>query len=364
MRFVRTKTEYEDLYDKLTVEKCRRMRNPSAEPLKDEDIEKDKSLNDKQKAHLYEVRELWIDVVREISTFCYAADRYIKKEEILREWQQKDEAKDKFYDETEPPTDCRCRECLSTQLKVISKDYWWGSEDKNQRVLFIFKCQICETNSAYFDDGEQWHVTKEVCPSCRSEELKSDTTKANHKITTHYECLKCSNKWDDVLNLSVKKDNPDPTYLEDRKLYCYSDTVRGYVRDLPRISSLRSSGLLNRDNVQDAAEKAISKIKVLKISEVSARLTKVLAKNSFEQFQLGQPETSREIKVPFTVLDNDNKRTDNEATKAIWKTVSKSLEGTNWRLIRGSIDYRLGIISARLRAYETRNDLITLIKQK
>jgi hypothetical protein len=55
--------------------------------------------------------------------------------------------------------------------------------------------------------------------------------------------------------------------------------------------------------------------------------------------------------------------TDNQRVSAsnLQKLVKKTLIGTNWRLMTQGIDYRLGLLSGRLRAYESEEDLLKLV---
>jgi hypothetical protein len=46
------------------------------------------------------------------------------------------------------------------------------------------------------------------------------------------------------------------------------------------------------------------------------------------------------------------------------KVLKESLKETNWRLMTDGVDYRLGMLSGRLRAYEREEDLLGLVSQK
>ena len=43
------------------------------------------------------------------------------------------------------------------------------------------------------------------------------------------------------------------------------------------------------------------------------------------------------------------------------KIIKKNLETTDWRLMSGGIDYRLGLLTGRIRAYESEEDLLKLV---
>ena len=47
-------------------------------------------------------------------------------------------------------------------------------------------------------------------------------------------------------------------------------------------------------------------------------------------------------------------------TKELEKALKDTLENTNWRLLSNSISYRLGILTGRLKGYETEEDILKL----
>lgn len=78
---------YEDLYDSFTVDTCRHMRFSDKEIPDEEFLGQD--LSEEQIKALKDIKGGWIDVVREIGTFCYAAERYKDKSEAIDEWMKK-----------------------------------------------------------------------------------------------------------------------------------------------------------------------------------------------------------------------------------------------------------------------------------
>jgi hypothetical protein len=46
------------------------------------------------------------------------------------------------------------------------------------------------------------------------------------------------------------------------------------------------------------------------------------------------------------------------------KLIKGVLEDTNWRLMSDGVQYRLGILTGRLKAYEREEDLTTIISNK
>ena len=56
--------------------------------------------------------------------------------------------------------------------------------------------------------------------------------------------------------------------------------------------------------------------------------------------------------------------TDNQlaSTSNLQKLIKRTLKDTNWRLMSDGISYRLGLMSGRLRAYESKEDLLKLVE--
>jgi hypothetical protein len=56
-------------------------------------------------------------------------------------------------------------------------------------------------------------------------------------------------------------------------------------------------------------------------------------------------------------------QTENErmSTSNLHKLLKKSLSQTNWRVMTDGINYRLGLLTGRIRAYESKEDLLKLV---
>src|SRR5690606_2852839 len=105
---------YTDHYDHLTVENCRNWERICIEGEEFNPIKS--SLSD---FILYFVK----------------GEEYVKKEETIERWMQRDRELDSLLENAEPPELVRCSTCGS---RMNFKDkHLWGSDD---RVLFFFEC--------------------------------------------------------------------------------------------------------------------------------------------------------------------------------------------------------------------------------
>ncbi len=106
----------------------------------------------------------------------------------------------------------------------------------------------------------------------------------------------------------------------------------------------------------------IAQLKKLTILQLEELLVPLLEKNKYVKFHMKDPETGRDVFVPFIVYDGDDKRDERSSILTIQKLMKKTLESTNWRLMSNGVNYRLGMLNGRLRAYEKEEDLLKLVK--
>ncbi len=367
---LQTREYYEDQYDNHTVERCRRMIAFKPE-ITDDDF-KDQNLSPEQLASMKKVKEDWSKVAMELATFSYAGERYNDKERYIDEWMLEDREHDERLAKIEAPKHVRCRECLGTSLRLISKDEYSGSKrkDKHERLLFMYKCDDCDTNTAYFDNGEQYKVEPTRCPECYAAKPDHVTTKGKHKYTITYTCKACGHIWKEVMDFTPEPPKPpDPTYIEERKLYCYSDKVQEYARSIRDVVPLLRSLDAHREKQADRETHkelyaAVEDLEKLKVSQVIERLKPLIEKAGYGEVRFAEPEIGRDVFVPFSCLDTKAEREEWDSSKTLKRIVTKALGSTNWRLMSEGVHYRLGYLNGKLRAYEREEDLKRLVEQR
>lgn len=211
-----------------------------------------------------------------------------------------------------------------------------------------------------FENGEQYHVEPTLCPKCRHDKQTSARDKTEHRISIHHTCSSCTHTWTEELDLTpAKPEAPDPNYLEDRKLFCYSDKVRKWAEDsLHMRPSLKE--LLADDKESKVAEdltSTSSSIERLTIGQVTDKLAKPLVAAGYKGLQLGQPNMGKQVVVPFNVIDGKARSAD-DSRHDLYKLISSELSSTNWRLIRSNIEYRMGYLTGKLKGCESEEDLL------
>lgn len=213
-KHLKDKQYYIDLYDKHTVEKCRSLENrwkdkitPSKEYLEDNKITE-------QEAKM--VNKLAEDFCMRQTT----GERYSNKESTIREWIERDEQRDRLYENTEPPENIRCLTCrnkMSISVKVLDI----GFDNKPDRILFILACpNKCLPNRAFFSDGEEFRSKPKLCPNCNSS-LETKDDKTEDKIITTYSCSNCSYSKKEELDTSPNEEETlDENFAKDRDRFC------------------------------------------------------------------------------------------------------------------------------------------------
>ena len=235
---------YSDLYDKHTVERCRVTERIARE--NDNSNPRDKKYTKKQVARLN-------TSVGEFIIHFEAGERYLNKENVIREWMKKDEEKDRLYDNAEAPENIHCLTCRKL-LKPTFKDLW-SSLDKPDRVLFMYDCpNECMPRRAFFSDGEEWRTKPHMCPTCNLV-LKHTTIETVKKVTIKYSCAKCKYVDTEEIVLGERKEEElDENFAIDRDRFCLTETEGQKYRE-EKYSMEQLKGVLEEFNKKDEARK-------------------------------------------------------------------------------------------------------------
>jgi predicted Zn-ribbon and HTH transcriptional regulator len=106
----------------------------------------------------------------------------------------------------------------------------------------------------------------------------------------------------------------------------------------------------------------LAKIKKLSVTKLQKLLVAALKKEGYINLELYKPEIKKDMIIEFTVQDNKTGRGEYDSRIQLQRIIKKTLENTNWRLMSEGVNYRLGILSGRLRGYENEEDFIKLIR--
>lgn len=357
--YLKSRDYYEELYDHTTVWSARRDW-ALFKKLYDKwfEIMPDEKPNSFRSA--FHLNGLYMQIVGN-----HLLERYDNRNQQVEVMMSRDEAKDIKIADARLIREPICIHCKKTGLRIKDKElYTRRDSSSDEQVLFTLECNSCQKFSLYWEDGGVWSLPPTLCPKCHAVMDKSDSRKGM-VITTLYKCPDCSHSFKDHLDLGVKKEDPDPEFESDKYAFCLHDPKS---LEEHRDAKRRYDGLIEMAKEFKQREEnkeiydAVTKLKKLKIAELSTLLSPVIGKEEYSEFRLDKPEMGRTVIIPFSCLDNKPNRKDYESRSTLKKTITKILGDTNWRLMSDGISYRLGYLTGRLKAYETEEDMLKIVK--
>lgn len=355
MKFLKSHQEYLDQYDKLTVQKCREI----------ETLHKNTEYSNtivQQEGRDINLRPI-MDGFHEIRMYYLTGEFYEDKEKTIREWEERDKARDELYESAKAPENISCLTC-GRLMFVGSKSFDIGFNNTPDKVLFFYDCPLKHLPSRlFYNTGEEYIIKPSICLKCKSSVIEeSKKTKKGVLITKT--CAKCSHVETDDMDFSPKKEKPDFDFVKDRARFCLTkEDGEKFLADKFHAESV--SKMMDEWKEKDAKKSLYDKITQLQkltILQLEELLSPILEENKYIKFHMKDPETGRDLFVPFMAYDSDEKRNEYSSTQTMQKLIKKALENTNWRLMSEGVRYRLGMLEGRLRAYEREEDLLKLVE--
>ena len=354
---LKDRTHYEGLYDRTTVYSAR-LDMKSFFAFRDKWHEKSPDSEENRFRNSWHLNNFYMMMVGN-----KLVDRYNGRDQAIRTMMTEDEARDARLSATRLTAEPRCEHCDNTGLRITDKTLIHREGQDSDDVLFMLHCPHCEKNTAIWEDGAPWERRHTKCPNCQST-MNEASSRHSKVITTTYNCPSCSHTYKDKLDLNREEEPEDPDYEEDRRIYCLQDEA---MRKEHQDAKFRFEGLIRfaKEHKEKEDNKhiydAMKEMKRPKIAELTPLLQPVLEKAGYIDFSLDRPEIGKDVFVGFSCLDAKSDRNDYDSRKTLEKLVKKTLADTNWRLMTGGIDYRLGYLNGRVRAYEREEDLRQLV---
>lgn len=347
-KHLQSREHYEDRYDRMTVDSCRRREAffMSADTVEDGDA------YTKLKAGVGEVA--W-----EIEKIYITLDWYNKRESTVSDWMHKDEGRDRMLSVAVPPKNIFCLTC-SSRMYEESRSTW--DRDGHEEVLFFMRCEAGHLPmQGVFEDGVELKIKEPLCPKCNAVIQVKRLASKKDVIKTKYTCPSCDYEEVDQYELS-SKELDDPNYEADRARFCLSGESLRKAQDA-KLNMEQISRLVEgwkHEEEHKAEYEAAAQLEKLTIPQVKERIAATIEGTAFMNLSFEKPLIERYVSIEFSVeeLQTDNPRA---STSNLQKRLKKALENTNWRLMTGGVDYRLGLLSGRIRAYETQEELLKLV---
>jgi hypothetical protein len=344
---------YSNLYDRLTIDECKRMEDPKG--FNDFD-----SLKDKDPKKAKEKKDFATNQFIPLMMYFVKGDNYKRKTETIKEWMERDQKKDDKVTDSIEPHGIRCLGC-SSYMAVESKNLS-RSKNNQEDVLFMFSCSSCDKRCAYWENGKEWEMRKTPCPKCSIPMTHSNKRKENI-ITTTYTCSDCEYTESDTVDLTIKEEKIDPNFEADRKKYCLSDKEGvEYISSTDRLH--RFTEMMKDKEENKEIYDAVAKLKKLTVVELQNLLTSILEKENYIKLEFEKPEIGKDVTIGFSAQDTKKNRGEYDSRIDLQRLIKKNLENTNWRLMSDGISYRLGFLTGKLRGIEGEENLKKLFKKK
>lgn len=331
---------YEDLYDRRTVEICRLHEKHSKRP-----------------PEIIKTNRSTIKITSNIGEFLLSltkGERYYRKNEVINKWMDRDRELDQITASAKPPEKVVCVVCKSKMELLHSRLIYF--DVKTPHMEYTFGCRECQS-MAEIAKGLRKARFPWQCPKCKRR-MTFKTTKSKRKLTTNKSC-ECGYKDVDVLDFneigkSLEKPlNPEEErqYQEDKLRFCLTpEEARNYVDMQQFMASIQ--GLLDKK----APEEMLPELEELTLTKLKQRVSSSLKGKGYTVVKFGKPKLDDNVDINLTATD-DKERTAFTSKKEFRRILNDSVEGTNWKLIKSSVQEKLGVLKARLQSFEQRRDI-------
>lgn len=359
-QYLQDRSFYEERYDLHTIERCVSL------------FENLKSGMEKYRAEFKPEPHHHADFDYEVLKACsytvnvLAINRHRGKHKFITEQMGKDQITQDLFDKSMPVI-INCDKCNSS-TRVIDKNLH-ESADGSKKVSFMYECIKCQSRSILYANGSKWDYVPPVCPKC-SATLSDKSKKVNQVLTITSKCTKCDYIESHIIDfeknrLEREADERRKEFLfaNYRSQFCF-DEVGGQkaVADLDGIIQLVKEWKEHEKKEKDPIFQQVKKLKKLKLNQLKDLVAKGISVDGYTDLQFSQPEMGRFVVVNFTATDTNDSRSKYDSENTLKKLLKVTLEGTNWRLMSEGISERLGIVSGRLKAHETDEDLMDVVR--
>lgn len=349
---------YIDLYDRMTVEYCRKR----AEIYRSKTVDDFPLIGGQKPSE--KLASTLAGMMSEWMLMFETGHRYTQKQQAIEEMMKQDEARDQLYESAQAPEYVQCLKCRSTMFLKF-KDLNIGYREPDQ-VLFMYECpNNCRPRRAFYDNGEEWKRPRpELCPKC-SHELNSADATTKKKFITILTCPSCAFTKTEEIERTVHSEEPDPNFEADRARFCLSEEKgKEWIESLENMKNMEKfmKEQKEKEEHKDLYDK-VAKLQKLTILDLEQLLTPVLEKAGYVKLQMSPPEIGKDVIVPFGVHDSKNERARTASEYELKRLLKKTLEATNWRLMSDGVSYRLGFLNGRLRGYDREEDMLALVRK-
>ena len=348
-KYLKAEEHYEVRYDRMTVEDCLRNERFFLDAHKD--------CNDEVESRaLAAVHQCAWEIKKVLLTM----DWYKKKKDTLNEWMQADEERDTMIQAGIAPSNILCKTCHDRTTEE-SRTTW--DRDGKGEVLFFMRCPGSHLPmQGVFQDGIELIIKDKLCPECDAVVNTERLPSKENEIKTKYSCSSCAYEEIDSFSLSTEEKRDDAELLENRARFCLSgqalQDAREAIMSMDRMKTVVDGWKHEEEHKEQYG--AVDQLQKLTIPQAKELITKTLEDTDYRNLSFEKPSIEKYVSIEFSLeeLETDNPLA---STNDLRKLVKKTLRDTNWRLMSDGINYRLGLMTGRIRAYESKEDLLKLV---
>lgn len=353
---LKERSHYETLYDEHTVERCRWHEEPR--PISDAEQEAGEKLSSGQIQWCHDFTTDWM-------LFQFAGNRYLQREETIDEWMERDRKRDLMIEGAQMPF-VRCPSCervMECAYKHIGFDI---DDSKREWLEFFLVCKSCKQGKHVYENGNEIPRKPILCIKC-NREVELSTRKKNGKRFHVETCSHCGHVEEQLSYLDEKEKVPTEEETErfeyDKKRFCLTsaqgERYKHWIEGMKRLNAQKEEMEANVEFYDRLAE--VKKLNIAGLEKVLKTTTK---KAGYVDLHISMPPPDRQIIVNFTVRDTEENRKEYDSEKTLEKILEKALKDKNWALMSDGVQYRLGVLTGRIRGYETEADLQELTKTR
>lgn len=338
--------QYVDDYDRVTIQKLK---------LLEENLPEDYAFG--LDYSIIDLLALSRDKNCKVATFfSQALSRAKNREVAIKQLSERSAYEDRLIKDNPIPQSICCNTCK----REMFFDSHIFKNTPEEQILFVFLCPAKhKPKKVVYPNGQEYQIKEAKC-NCGGR-LEHSSIKKDNLLILIDTCTSCGKE--DIMELDTTDEVELPINEDDRKKYCLQFlSIPHYLRDLESFQKV--VGLVDKESKENEARKLyeVDNIQKMNVPALEVLLKKEVENAGYTKFEFIKTDLSKFVMVTF--LANDpSERTKSESVRQLTKLINATLFTHNWRLISNSVEYRLGVLTGRVRAYETEDDLLALAKK-
>ena len=216
-----------------------------------------------------------------------------------------------------------------------------------------------------FQDGIELIIKDKLCPECDAVVNAKRLPSEKAEVKTKYSCSSCDYEEIDAFSLSNDTDKDDTDFQANRSRFCLSGQglkdAQEAILNMDRMKELVDTWKHEDENREQYD--SVAQLQKLTIPQVKELIAATFEKTDYSNLLFEKPSIEKYVSMEFSLeeLETDNQLA---STSDVRKLIKKTLQNTNWRLMSDGISYRLGLMTGRIRAYESKEDQFKLIAKQ